>query len=146
MIYPLIHSILWKPAIIAVLAASMLVVAKEQPSRVPSGSNSRDQNKISTGKPKKEKQHLREGSNLEDVSGRFEITGDRITFYRADGGESYRVLENLALERIAQVLSDTREKRPWIVKGTITEFQGANFLLVNHAVVKPRTRIQTNRR
>lgn len=78
----------------------------------------------------------REGTRLTDVSGRFELAGDRITFHPASGRESYRLLENLALERVAQVLSESRAKQDWTVSGTLTEFRGANYLLLTKAVIK----------
>jgi hypothetical protein len=78
----------------------------------------------------------REGSRLTDVSGRFELAGDRIMFYPAGGRESYRLLENLALERVGQVLTESRAKQEWTVSGTLTEFRGANYLLLSKAVIK----------
>ncbi len=81
---------------------------------------------------------LREGTRLIDVEGRFDSTGDRWAFFRADADESYKVLENLALERINKVLAETRasEKPQWIVSGLMTEYMGANYLLVSKAVIK----------
>jgi hypothetical protein len=78
----------------------------------------------------------REGTRLTDVVGRFELAGDRITFYPAGGRDSFRVLENLALERVGQVLNETRARHEWTVSGTLTEFRGANYLLLSKAVVK----------
>jgi hypothetical protein len=79
---------------------------------------------------------LREGANIHDRIGRFEFTGDRITFYPVDSGEPLRALENLSLERIARVLEETRGQREWSVSGTVTEYQGSNFILVTRAVVR----------
>ena len=78
----------------------------------------------------------REGTRLTDVSGRFELAGDRITFHPSSGRESFRLLENLALERVGQVLSESRAKQDWTVSGTLTEFRGANYLLLTKAVIK----------
>lgn len=78
----------------------------------------------------------REGTRLTDVNGRFELAGDRVTFHPASGRESYRLLENLALERVGQVLSESRAKQDWTVSGTLTEFRGANYLLLTKAVIK----------
>jgi hypothetical protein len=84
---------------------------------------------------------LREGTRLIDVEGRFDSNGDRWAFQLADSDESYKVLENLALERIHHVLEETRasDKLQWIISGTVTEFSGANYLLVSKAVIKPQT-------
>jgi hypothetical protein len=79
---------------------------------------------------------LREGANIHDRIGRFEFTGDRITFYPDDSGEPLRALENLSLERIARVLEETRGQREWSVSGTVTEYQGSNFILITRAVVR----------
>jgi len=78
----------------------------------------------------------REGTRVTDVGGRFEVAGDRVTFFPAGGRESYRLLENLALERVAQVLSESRARQEWTVSGTLTEFRGANYLLLTKAVIK----------
>jgi hypothetical protein len=51
-------------------------------------------------------------------------------------GESFRVLENLALERINRELGQARGNLQWTVSGIVTEFRGNNYLLVTRAVVK----------
>ncbi|WP_425614656.1 hypothetical protein NA78x_004530 [Anatilimnocola sp. NA78] len=78
----------------------------------------------------------REGTKLTEVVGRFELAGDRITFYPNGSRDSYRVLENLALERVGQVLSESRARQEWTISGVLTEFRGNNYLLLNKAVVK----------
>src|SRR4051794_36435425 len=45
---------------------------------------------------------LREGAKLIEVTGRFDVTGDRLTFVSLKPRESLVVLENLALERVNQ--------------------------------------------
>lgn len=79
---------------------------------------------------------LREGSKLVSVPGRMELIGDRTTFTPAEGGDSFRLLENLALERIGQILSDSRDKSQWEVSGVVTEYRGSNYLLVTKAIIK----------
>lgn len=79
----------------------------------------------------------REGTKLTDVSGRFEFSGDRVTFHPANEREHYRVLENLALERVGQVLGETRAKHEWTISGVLTEYRGVNYLLLNKAVIRP---------
>jgi hypothetical protein len=82
-------------------------------------------------------ERLREGTRLTEVAGSFVAVGeDSITFSPAGSKDSYRVLENLALQRISQQLDENRGQRPWIVSGLITEFRGANYLLVTKAVVQ----------
>ena len=81
-------------------------------------------------------QRLREGTQIEDVLGKFEVIGDRISFYPSESNEPLRALENLALERVALQLSGLSRKRVWRVSGTVTEFQGGNYLLVERAILK----------
>jgi hypothetical protein len=90
-------------------------------------------------RPDEEKlgERLREGTRLTDVSGSFQIAGDRISFHPDGGkGESYRVLENLALERVDRFLGQARGTPTWTVSGVITEFRGTNYLLVAKAMVR----------
>ena len=47
---------------------------------------------------------LREGTQV-NLVGRFEVTGDRITFYPKSESDPIRALENLALERVARELA-----------------------------------------
>ena len=76
----------------------------------------------------------REGTRLTEVNGRFEVTGDRVSFATTDSADSMRVLENLALERIARVLAENRASPEWTISGTVTEYNGANYLLLTKAV------------
>jgi hypothetical protein len=86
---------------------------------------------------------LREGGELTGVTGTFKTTGDRITFYPDGRSDSLRALENQALERIWGVLQETAD-RQWTVSGMVTEFRGANYLLVTRAVVKAKEKPRTN--
>ena len=87
-------------------------------------------------------QRLREGSKLTDVAGQFDFAGDRIAFFPSDSKESFRVLENLALERVSRILGEGRQKPEWSVSGVITEFRGVNYLLVTKAIIKPTATVQ----
>jgi hypothetical protein len=86
------------------------------------------------------KLRLREGTRLRDVTGRFRQNGDTLTFIdeqkREIGG-----LPNLNLERIIRMLKTVEEPESitWSVSGTITEFSGRNYLLINRAVYKAAT-------
>lgn len=81
---------------------------------------------------------LREGSTLVQVAGQFRITGARIVFEPQDGGRKYVVLENLGLERVGRALEDAPapDSLCWTVSGKITEYRGANYLLLTHAVTQ----------
>jgi hypothetical protein len=78
----------------------------------------------------------REGTRLIEVSGRFDLAGDRVTFLPVNEREHYKLLENLALERVGQVLSESRARHEWTVSGTLTEYRGSNYLLLQKAVIK----------
>jgi hypothetical protein len=92
----------------------------------------------STRHPDNEKlgERLREGTRLTDVVGVFQTAGDRISFHPEGKSESYRVLENLSLERIDGYLGSARGTPTWTVSGTVTEFRGSNYLLVAKAIVR----------
>ena len=84
-------------------------------------------------------ERLREGTRITDVPGSFQFSGDRVSFHpdgKGDKGESFRVLENLALERINRELGQARGNLQWTVSGMVTEFRGNNYLLVTKAMVK----------
>jgi hypothetical protein len=89
-------------------------------------------------RPENEKlgERLREGTRLTDVVGSFQTAGDRISFHPDGKSESYRVLENLSLERIDGYLGSARGTPTWTVSGIVTEFRGSNYLLVSKAVVR----------
>ena len=79
---------------------------------------------------------LREGTKVERLTGHFKLTGDRVTFFTADGKQRLGGLENLALERVARTVKDSPSQLHWVVSGIITEYRGSNYLLVGHAVLK----------
>jgi hypothetical protein len=84
--------------------------------------------------PTKAGERLREGTRLVDVSGTFTPVGaDGVTFSPDGGKDAYRLLQNLALERISRTLEEQRVPGRWIVSGLITEYRGANYLLVTKA-------------
>jgi hypothetical protein len=81
-------------------------------------------------------ERLREGTRLIDVTGALASIGpDNVTFSPDGSRDSYRLLENLALQRVSQVLDENRDPRKWVVSGLITEYRGANYLLLTKAVV-----------
>lgn len=75
----------------------------------------------------------REGTQLREERGRFEFSGDRIAFITSETKTRFLGLENLNLQRIAQISGGSAESLEWTVSGVITEFQGTNFLLVTRA-------------
>jgi len=82
---------------------------------------------------------MREGDALTRAAGVFQMAGNRLTFVEADSRRKFTVLENLNLERVARIISDSPQETEWVVTGTVTEFQGTNYLLVVQATRKTRT-------
>lgn len=107
--------------IVAVVTANLIFAKDEQPATPNSA------------------QRLREGTRLIEVSGRFEAVVDRVNFVFSDSGESLRVLENLALQRVSRVLGQSQPGAQWTVSGTITEYNSGNFLLLTKAVQTGKT-------
>ena len=89
------------------------------------------------GEPNRKRQ--REGASLVDVTGSFRARGERYLFRHADTAREYRVLENLALERVTRAIGTHAEDRLWTVSGTFTEYYGENLLLITRAVLKAHT-------
>lgn len=82
-------------------------------------------------------ERLREGTRLIDVVGAFQsVGGDSVSFSPGGNKDSFRVLENLALERVSRTLDENRGTRQWVVSGIITEYRGSNYLLLTKAVVQ----------
>lgn len=78
----------------------------------------------------------REGMKLQDVTGELREAGRRWVFISA--GESFQVLENLALQRAVQAIRDDSNDRFWTADAQVTEFMGENYLLILRMVRTPR--------
>ncbi len=78
---------------------------------------------------------IREGTEIVDLDGHFRFTGDRMSFFSSDGKLRLVGLENLNLQRIARAVADDPRQLRWKVSGTVTEYRGANFLLVRQAIL-----------
>ena len=102
------------------------------------GSSSRTPDRTNRNRAEEKVLRLREGVELRDETGQFEIAGERVRFRPTDRDIKLIVLENLALERVSRVLEETRSPPTWSVSGRITEYHGSNFLLITRAVVKSR--------
>lgn len=106
--------------------------------------NSRDTFRRGTsrgGADDQKKDHLiREGATLEAELGEFSEWGERIRFRLKDEKISYVAVENLALERIANVLAENTTARTWSVSGVFTEYRGDNYLIVTRAALKARAK------
>src|SRR5690349_21474784 len=106
---------------VAVLAGSVVaappVVPKASPSATaptlsptpddplaPAATGSANAPVVDSGAKVKVRQ--REGAKLTDRRGRFERRGERYVFLSEQGGAHYVVVENLMLERVANMLDD----------------------------------------
>jgi hypothetical protein len=78
----------------------------------------------------------REGSQLQDEAGRFITSGNRLTFIAATGAH-FVGLENLNLERVGKIVTASPDSVEWFVTGSVTEYQGSNYLLISRARRKP---------
>ena len=79
---------------------------------------------------------LREGAEIVDRLGRFQVVGDRVVFVAEPGDYRFVVLENLNLERIARLVADRPAQSQWKVSGVVTECRGANFILIRRATLQ----------
>jgi hypothetical protein len=79
---------------------------------------------------------MREGTEIRDVPGQFVQVDGRFEFVYLDGSQRLRLLENLALERASRKVEETSQNVTWSVSGVVTEYHGANYLLVKRVVVE----------
>lgn len=104
---------------------------------LPAATEGRAPLQRSAASPAAEKR-LREGTLLTDQAGCFRTAGDRVVFSASAVKMSMVCLENLNLERIARAITDNTEQLEWRVSGVLTEYGGANYLLVDRAILKSR--------
>jgi hypothetical protein len=92
-----------------------------------------------SGGAPKERIRVREGLELTDRIGTFELSGDRARFIAADDGLALIGLENLSLERVIHAIRDNPQQgQTWKVSGVVTEFEGRNYLLITRAILAAR--------
>jgi hypothetical protein len=82
---------------------------------------------------------LREGTELVEHVGHFEMAKERLVFVSDRGGVRLVGLENLNLERISQTIANSPSQLTWKISGIVTEFRGTNYLLVRRALLKTAT-------
>ena len=78
---------------------------------------------------------IREGQLIKDEKAKFKLNGIRFMLHRSDDHRPLTVLENLALERVAEYISKSGANATWLVEGTITEYRGENYILLTRAHV-----------
>ncbi|MGQ9912853.1 MAG: hypothetical protein ACUVQQ_00770 [Thermogutta sp.] len=99
------------------------------PSNPPGGGNSGDAAPVSGPT------RLREGTSLRGLIGTIRPVGERWTLFLSQRDERYILLENLALERILRTNASFTEAPDWTIDGTVTEFRGQNYLLIEKALI-----------
>jgi len=115
------------------------VYAAERPNRNPPAGKTAEQPAQESPATSAADRQWREGAELTDVPGTFNIHNGRVVFQPADGRKQLVALENLNLERVARVLGDQTDPLQWVVSGVITEYRGVNFLLMRRVVLKNRS-------
>ncbi len=77
----------------------------------------------------------REGKSIQKLKGSIRVVQSRYIFFPQ--GDSFRfvLLENLNLERIARAMAERTEETVWEIDAEITEFNGANYLLIDRAQI-----------
>lgn len=78
---------------------------------------------------------IREGTELKDRLAVFKPAGDRTLCFVSGMPQRMIVLENLALERVLQTLERSSVELQWSIRGVVSEYRGANYLLIQRAVV-----------
>lgn len=78
---------------------------------------------------------LRQGKPIKDPNAVFQIVGERISCNLSQYKLSVIALENLTLERVHHYLMRGGSNPTWEVEGVITEYEGANYLLLERAIV-----------
>lgn len=76
----------------------------------------------------------REGSVVDPWRGKFQSDSGRIQFVDASTGLVYTCLENLTLQQATSIATKPQLAGDWIVRGTLTEFDGNNYLLIDRAI------------
>ena len=76
----------------------------------------------------------REGLEIAQVKGQIVRTGNRWALKIPNSDKSYRLLENLALQRVVHSLNADPTDRNWTIDGVFTEFSNENFIQISRAV------------
>jgi hypothetical protein len=81
--------------------------------------------------PKTTQKILREGTRIESSVCECRSDGNRLSI-KLDNNESRSLiaLENLAAQRVLQAATEDSKDSSWSITGTVTEFQGRNYILL----------------
>jgi hypothetical protein len=131
----LFRSLVGGAALVGCLAVVELAAQQSPLQRDPLKSAASSENAMATGM---KEFRQREGVAFEQ-EGMVQFSGERLTFVSPDGKLRLLMLENLALDRVARTLRDSTVKIHWKLSGTLTEFQGSNYLLLDRAEMVQRS-------
>ena len=123
----------------------VLALAQNTPS-VMAGTNpemaSKNDGLLAKSENQSEKRELlREGTMIQSRHVVFRVTKNRVLMTPVSSSEYFYCLENLNLQRIANVIRQNPTLTDWEVDFLITEYQGINYVLIQRAVLT-----STNRR
>lgn len=83
-------------------------------------------------------QMLREGARVVNQAVTCRGVGDRLLVELPHSSTPLVVLENLAAQRILKAIQDDIGGEQWIINGSITEFQGRNYILLDRVMRQSR--------
>lgn len=84
-----------------------------------------------SAKGERTEQLLREGARVVNQLVTCRGTGERLMVELPQAAGPVVALENLAAQRILQAIMDDIGSAQWIINGSITEFQGRNYILLD---------------
>jgi hypothetical protein len=73
---------------------------------------------------------MREGTRIESRSAVCRFNGERLNVDLEEFERPILALENLAAQRILDTIRNDPNDDQWLLTGTITEFRGSNYLLL----------------
>ncbi len=116
---------------IAIAAASIAFLVNVSPARTSDAAIAKESKQASA-------QDLssmqREGAKLAKVVGTFQQSSGRFCFVpKSNPKQNYCCLENLMLQRVAVALGEQSSFAEWKISGELTEFQDANYLIIQTA-------------
>ncbi len=74
---------------------------------------------------------IREGTRMESQPAECRSEGDQLVLRFPESSRAITALENLATQRILKAVSDDPSDSQWLLTGTVTEFQGRNYLFID---------------
>ena len=111
------------------------VFAQDMPGSVSASKPEMASNNANLVKKTEKNSLTREGTVMQSRHVVFRVTNDRVILTMTNGTERYICLENLNLQRITDVINDNLTLTDWTVDFIVTEYRGANYALIQRAVL-----------